>query len=115
MTAPRTLFDKLWDMHRVATLDDGEELMYIDRIVVHERAGAICMRQLSKTGRPVYDPALVFGIMDHVLDTRPGRSDATTLIPNGQQFIEVFRAEAAASALSGHLADPRREPGKVSL
>ena len=116
MTAPRTLFDKLWDMHRVATLDDGEELMYIDRIVVHERAGAICMRQLSKTGRPVHDPALVFGIMDHVLDTRPGRSDATTLIPNGQQFIEVFRAEAAAAGFSlFDLGDVRQGIAHVSM
>ena len=100
MSAPRTLHGKLWDMHRIATLEDGSELLHIDRIVLHERAGAMCMRQLSKTGRAVFDASQVFGIMDHVLDTRPGRTDATTLVPNGRKFIEVFRAEAAAAGFS---------------
>ena len=94
---PRTLFGKLWDMHRIAILDDGSDLLHIDRIVLHERAGAICMRQLARSGRPVHDPSQVFGIMDHVLDTRPGRTDATTLVPNGRQFIEAFRQSAATA------------------
>ena len=112
----RTLHDKLWDMHRIATLEDGSELLHIDRIVLHERAGAICMRQLAKSGRPVHDPAQVFGIMDHVLDTRPGRSDASTLIPNGQKFIEVFRHEAETAGFSMFdLGDPRQGIAHVSM
>lgn len=116
MKPPRTLFAKLWDMHLVATLDDGMELLHIDRIVLHERAGAMCMRQLAKTGRRVHDPSQVFGIMDHVLDTRPGRSDATTLIPNGQKFIEVFRAEAKAAGFTlFDLGDTRQGIAHVSM
>ena len=116
MNTPRTLYDKLWDMHRIATLEDGSELLHIDRIVLHERAGAVCMRQLKKTGRPVHDPAQVFGIMDHVLDTRPGRTDASTLIPNGQQFIEVFRNEATAAGFSMFdLGDRRQGIAHVSM
>lgn len=116
MTPPRTLFAKLWDMHLVAALDDGMELLHIDRIILHERAGAMCMRQLAKTGRKVYDPSQVFGIMDHVLDTRPGRTDATTLIPNGQTFIEVFRAEAGAAGFSlFDLGDVRQGIAHVSM
>lgn len=112
----RTLHGKLWDMHRIATLEDGSELLHIDRIVLHERAGALCMRQLSKTGRAVFDPGQVFGIMDHVLDTRPGRTDATTLVPNGQQFIEVFRAEAASAGFSMFdLGDIRQGIAHVSM
>ncbi len=116
MNAPQTLFAKLWDAHRVATLDDGADLLHIDRVVLHERAGAICMRQLAKAGRSVYDPAQVFGIMDHVLDTRPGRSEATTLIPNGQQFIEAFRAAANAAGFSMFdLGDERQGIAHVSM
>ena len=34
--AKRTLYDKIWDDHFVTTRDDGSDLMYIDRHLVHE-------------------------------------------------------------------------------
>ena len=36
MTAPRTLYDKIWDDHLVDRQDDGTCLLYIDRHLVHE-------------------------------------------------------------------------------
>jgi 3-isopropylmalate/(R)-2-methylmalate dehydratase large subunit len=114
--APRTLHDKLWDQHRIATLDDGAELLHIDRIVFHEKSGSKALRSLAKVGRPVFDPRLAFGTMDHVLDTRPGRTEDTTLIPNGTQHIQVFRAEAAAAGLTlFDLGDPRQGITHVTM
>ena len=34
--AKRTLYDKIWDDHYVTTRDDGSDLMYVDRHLVHE-------------------------------------------------------------------------------
>ena len=34
--AKRTLYDKIWDDHFVTTRDDGSDLMYVDRHLVHE-------------------------------------------------------------------------------
>ncbi len=96
--APRTLHGKLWDQHQVAVLDDGSELLYIDRIALHERSGAIALRQLAKSNRKLFEPSLVFGTLDHVLDTRVGRTDQT-LIPSGTEYIRVFRNEAAAAGI----------------
>ena len=36
MAAPRTLFDKIWDSHLVDTLDDGLNILYIDRHLLNE-------------------------------------------------------------------------------
>ena len=36
MTAPRTLYDKIWDDHVVHQAEDGTCLLYIDRHLVHE-------------------------------------------------------------------------------
>ena len=36
MTKPRTLFEKIWDGHVVATEEDGTCLLYIDRHLTHE-------------------------------------------------------------------------------
>ena len=36
MSAPKTLYDKIWDDHLVANNADGTSLIYIDRHLVHE-------------------------------------------------------------------------------
>ena len=90
--APRTLHDKLWDQHQIAVLENGVELLHIDRIALHERS-AFLMPALAASGRRLYDPGLVFGTMDHVVDTIPGRTDEVQ-IPSGRGFIESFREAA---------------------
>jgi 3-isopropylmalate/(R)-2-methylmalate dehydratase large subunit len=90
MTA-RTLFDNIWDGHVVADLGGGNALIAIDRIFLHERTGAAALRSMKEAGREVVDPARVFAVMDHIVDTRPGRGDGT-LMPGGEAFIMETRA-----------------------
>lgn len=89
----QTLFDKLWDLHHVTTLEDGSSLLYIDRIFLHERTGSIALQELAASGRPVRHRQQVFCTMDHIVDTFPGRGD-DTLMPSGKDFILATRAEA---------------------
>jgi 3-isopropylmalate/(R)-2-methylmalate dehydratase large subunit len=92
----KTLFDKLWDSHEVSSLGENESLIYIDRIVLHERTGSIALKSLENDGRSVKDPKRVFCTMDHIVDTFPGRDD-NTLMPSGHLFIKATR-EAATKA-----------------
>lgn len=92
MSDARTLHDKLWDDHCIALLKDGTELLHIDRIVLHERF-AMLLPKLRAAGRPFFDPSSVYGVMDHVVDTVPGRTD-DVMIPKGREFIEAFREGA---------------------
>jgi 3-isopropylmalate/(R)-2-methylmalate dehydratase large subunit len=86
-------------VHRVAPLGGGADLIAIDRIFLHERTGAAALNSLAAAGREVADPARVFAVMDHIVDTRPGRSDAT-LMPGGQGFISETRAAARAAGIT---------------
>ena len=92
---PRTLFDKLWDSHRIASDESGEDLLYVDRVCLHERTGGIALESLEARGLPVRQPGQAFCTMDHVLDTRPGRGDRTS-IPGGEAFIARTRRGARA-------------------
>ena len=92
---PRTLFDKLWDGHCIATEENGESLLYIDRVCLHERTGGIALKSLEARDIPERRPGQAFCMMDHVLDTRPGRGDRTP-IPGGEAFILRTREGAAA-------------------
>jgi 3-isopropylmalate/(R)-2-methylmalate dehydratase large subunit len=93
---PKTLFEKIWATHRIASLDSATDLIAVDRILLHERTGGIALRGIAERGRKVLDAAQAFATMDHVVDTRPGRTDKT-LMPSGTEFITATR-DAARSA-----------------
>lgn len=99
LSEPRTLFAKIWDRHVVAGLAGGVDLIAIDRIFLHERTGAAALNSLRAAGRPVVDPSRVFCVMDHIVDTRPGRGDQT-LMPGGQAFITETRAAAHEAGIT---------------
>ena len=94
-----TLVEKIWATHRVATPPGGSDLIAIDRIFLHERTGASALKSMAAAGRPVRDPTRVFVGMDHIVDTRRGRTDQT-LMPGGQGFISETRAAARAAGLT---------------
>ena len=105
--APSSLFDKIWDAHRIADVGDGA-LILIDRLFLHERTGAVALEGLHAAGRVVAAPAQVFCTMDHVVDTRPGRGD-DTLMPTGRDFITATRAAAhRAGIILFDIGDPRQ-------
>ena len=89
---PQTLFDKIWDAHRVAQRADGRDLIYIDRHVLHELHAPHAFERLEQQQRPVRRPDLTFSIQDHTVATRPGRGDDT--YPSGAAFIRAMRAKA---------------------
>ena len=97
-SAGRTLFEKLWDSHCIETDADGESLLYIDRLCLHERTGSIALAELAARGQSVRRPRHVFCMMDHIVDTRLGRGDATR-VPGGEEFIVGMRRGAARYGL----------------
>lgn len=66
---PKTLFEKIWDRHVVATLKDGTVLLYIDRHLVHEVTSPQAFEGLRLTHRKVRRPELTFATMDHNVPT----------------------------------------------
>jgi 3-isopropylmalate/(R)-2-methylmalate dehydratase large subunit len=103
-----TLFEKLWREHLVESSADGEDLIYIDRIFLHERTGSIALSSLQAEGRKVFCPEHVFCVMDHIVDTYPDRTDDTTM-PSGRDFIVATRKGAMEAGLTlFDLDDPRQ-------
>ncbi|KWV90803.1 3-isopropylmalate dehydratase large subunit [Erythrobacter sp. YT30] len=95
----RTLFDKIWDAHTVAKAQGGSSLIAIDRVFLHERTGAAALNRMAEMGRKVLDPARVFAVMDHIVDTRIGRGDGT-LMQGGEGFITETRAACKAAGIT---------------
>lgn len=68
MSAPRTLYDKVWDSRAVAE-DDGETLLYVDLHLLHEVTSPQAFAGLKAAGRSVRRPELALALSDHNVPT----------------------------------------------
>lgn len=64
----RTLFEKIWDSHVVAR-QDGRDLLYIDRHLIHEVTSPQAFEGLRINRRGVRRPDLTIATMDHNVPT----------------------------------------------
>lgn len=86
MTAPKTLYDKIWDAHLVDESPDGTGLLYIDRHLVHEVTSPQAFEGLRLAGRPVRCPEKTIAVPDHNVPTTEGREKG---IENAESRIQV--------------------------
>lgn len=99
----QTLFDKLWETHRVCDAGDGADLLAIDRLLLHERTGGVALKSLLENGYSVRDPSRVYAIMDHIVSFAEGRNRDDARSPGGEAFITETRAMARSAGI--HLVD----------
>ena len=64
-----TLFDKVWDAHKVKELDDGRTQLFVGRHLVHEVTSPQAFEELRERGLAVKHPELTFATLDHVIPT----------------------------------------------
>ncbi|MBZ9797038.1 3-isopropylmalate dehydratase large subunit [Mesorhizobium sp. ES1-4] len=86
MSAPRTLYDKIFDDHVVDRQDDGTCLLYIDRHLVHEVTSPQAFEGLRMSGRKVRHPEKTLAVVDHNVSTSPERKFG---IKNEESRIQV--------------------------
>jgi len=86
MSAPRTLYDKIFDEHVVDRQDDGTCLLYIDRHLVHEVTSPQAFEGLRMAGRKVRQPEKTLAVVDHNVPTSPDRAFG---IKNEESRIQV--------------------------
>ena len=85
MSAPKTLFDKIWDAHVVHRQDDGTCLIYIDRHLVHEVTSPQAFEGLRNAGRAVRAPSRTLAVADHNVPT----TDRSAGIADEESRIQV--------------------------
>jgi len=86
MSAPRTLYDKIWADHLVDEQEDGTCLLYIDRHLVHEVTSPQAFEGLRMSGRKVRAPEKTLAVVDHNV---PTSADRHLGIKNEESRIQV--------------------------
>jgi len=123
MSAPRTLFQKIWDDHLVDSQDDGNCLIYIDRHLVHEVTSPQAFEGLRDAGRTVRRPELTIAVADHNIPTKnrdqgikdeTSRTQIETLEANVKEFGVPYFAMDDIRAGIVHIIGPEQgmtQPG----
>ncbi|HRP56791.1 3-isopropylmalate dehydratase large subunit [Agriterribacter sp.] len=62
---PATLFDKVWDSHVVKKIEDGPDVLFIDRHFIHEVTSPVAFLGLEQRGLKVIFPERTFATADH--------------------------------------------------
>lgn len=95
MSSPRTIIQKLWDSHVVASPAGAPSLLFIDLHLVHEVTSAQAFDGLRARGLKVRRPDLTFATTDHSTPTTPrnlpivdpiAKSQVEKLERNAQEF-----------------------------
>lgn len=102
-----TAFDKIWGAHLIKHLDDGRELIFVDRHVLQETTSARAFERLRAANRPIRHPELTLATQDHIISTEPGRTEDTN--PAGCELITLMRSNAAANHIRHFGAGSRRQ------
>ena len=98
MSAPKTLYDKIWDNHIVSINDDGTTILYIDRHLVHEVTSPQAFEGLRMSGRKVRRPEFTLATADHnvpTMDRDKGIAD-----PDSKLQVETLERNASENNIT---------------
>lgn len=87
----RTLYNKVWDAHKVATLPTGQDQIFIGLHLVHEVTSPQAFSMLREKGSKVLYPNRTFATMDHIVPT------ANQIRPFSDQQAELMAQTLAAN------------------
>lgn len=66
----KTLFDKIWDSHVVRRIENGPDVLYIDRHYIHEVTSPVAFNGLNFRNIPVFRPGKTIATADHNTPTK---------------------------------------------
>ena len=61
----KTLFDKVWDAHVVSSIENGPQILYIDKHLIHEVTSPQAFNELKERGIPIFRPGQIVATADH--------------------------------------------------
>ncbi len=107
----KTLYDKVFDMHKVSEESQGRYRMAVDLHLLHEATSAPAFGLLAERGIAVNDPSRTISTVDHVIPT-----DGTELDSQDQgRALETALARNSADAGIRHFSRESKENGVVHV
>jgi len=94
----RALVEKIWSDHVIVELDEGLDLLYVDRHYVHDVTSPGAFTTLADRQLGVLAPELTFGSPEHSVTILPGRTEESNRL--SEQFVPLMRRNFAEHGLT---------------
>jgi 3-isopropylmalate/(R)-2-methylmalate dehydratase large subunit len=95
-----TLYDKVWDLHRVAELPGGASQLFIGLHLIHEVTSPQAFAALRELGLTVRHPERTVATVDHIV---PTTSQARPFAdPLAEEMLATLEANCAAHGITLH-------------
>lgn len=65
----KNLFNTVWDLHKVGTLESGQDQLFIGLHLIHEVTSPQAFQMLEERGLKVLHPERTFATVDHIVPT----------------------------------------------
>ena len=107
MPDKRNLFNKIWDLHSVRTLTDGQTQLFIGLHLIHEVTSPQAFKVLRERGLKVAFPERTIATVDHIVPTagqlRPFQDDLA------EQMMSVIEANCEEFGITLLNLDDKRQ------
>lgn len=107
MPLPRTMFERIWQRHRIIEREDGQTLLFVDRHLLHD-GSAPAFEMLRRRNLTTRSPERIVGMPDHYVPT-DSRELAAIDDPERRTMAESLMEYGAATGIPVFgLRDPRQ-------
>jgi len=96
----KTLFDKIWDAHVVKQVEDGPNVLYIDRHFIHEVTSPVAFLGLKNRGLKVFRPDKTTATPDHNVPTINQHLSIKDELSRNQ--VEMLKSNCAEHNITYH-------------
>jgi len=103
----QTIIDKLWDQHVVVSRNDGYDLLYIDRHMLHD-GSELGFAKLRSRSERLRRPDRTFGTPDHYVPT-VGRDLAVVADSDHRYFLKAIETNARREGFIAFTLNDRRQ------
>jgi 3-isopropylmalate/(R)-2-methylmalate dehydratase large subunit len=95
-----TLYDKVWERHKVTELPNGQDQLFIGLHLVHEVTSPQAFSMLRERDMEVAFPDRTFATTDHIVPTEPAKRDRPLADDQAETMLSALERNVAESGIT---------------
>lgn len=103
----KTLYDKIWDQHKIWDKPDGTTLLYIDRHLIHEVTSAQAFEGIEIANRKIRRPESILAVCDHNVPTQNRQNGIQD--PESRLQVETLKQNCEKNGIEYYDLSDRRQ------
>ena len=96
----RTLYDKVWERHKVTELPNGQDQLFVGLHLVHEVTSPQAFAMLEERGHDVAFPDRTFATTDHIVPTEADRRKRPLADDEAETMLSALERNTAENGIT---------------